>query len=302
MLKKQSKGIALIKMLLAMFIFGTSGILSSFTDFSSELICSARGPMGILVLLIAMAATGERPDKQALKKSFWPLLLAGAAIGLNWMLLFEAYRFTTIPVATLCYYMAPIFILLLTPLVLREKLSAVSLLCVPVAILGMALVCGVLPFGEIAGVRGIVLALGAAVFYTTMVLINKRVKENPGDLTKTVIEMLGATLAVLPFLLAKEDFSAWKEQFTLPATLILLCLGIVNTGLAYVFYFSSMQRLSGQSVAFLSYVDPLTAVILSALVLGQPMDVWGYLGAILIIGAALVSELIGSRKKKEQES
>ena len=68
-------------------------------------------------------------------------------------------------------------------------------------------------------------------------------------------------------------------------------MGLVHTGMAYAIYFGSMSHLKAQSIAVLGYIDPVFALLLSALVLHESLTVFGILGAVLIIGSALVSEI-----------
>ncbi len=280
-----------IEMLLAMIIFGTGGIISRFVPFSSGLICFVRGLLGSAVLALAMLLTG-RSFSRGIKGRFL-LLLSGAAIGINWVLLFSAYRYTTVAISTLCYYMAPMFVLLFSALFLKEKLGLRRWLCLGLSLLGMAFVSGVLPGGLEKGSStvGVLLALGAAFFYASVVLLNKKSPEGVPGLEKTLIQMVGATLIIGPYLLFTEDFSALAGQLSLRNGLILLWMGLVNTGLAYLLYFRGMSKLKASSVAFLSYVDPLTAVLLSAFLLKEPLSLWGWIGALLVLGGAVLSEL-----------
>lgn len=283
---------AKLAMLLAVLIFGTGGIVSRFCDYSAAAICFARGLLGSLVLLLAMGVTGRRFTRGLPVRTWLRLALSGAAIGVNWILLFEAYRHTTVAVSTLCYYMAPMIVLLLAPLVLKERLTLRKLLCVLCACAGMALVSGVIP-GGLRGLGGehalgVILALGAALFYAAVILLNKTAPDGPTGLERTVVQLAAAAAIILPYLLLTEDFAPLRGG---ASVWVLLWLGVVNTGVAYLLYFSSMGRLPASTVAFMSYIDPLTAVLLSFFLLAEPLSLWGWVGAALILGAALVAEL-----------
>ena len=218
------------------------------------------------------------------------LALSGALMGINWILLFEAYNYTTVAVATLCYYMQPTIMVLLSPVIFREKLTVKRAVCAFAAIIGMVLVSGVTGCGELpaTNAKGIVLGLGAAVFYSAVVIMNKRISGVDAYL-KTVVQLLSAGLVMVPYLLVMGGIS--REGFTLNAVLLLLVMGILHTGIAYVLYFGSIDGLKAQSVAILSYMDPVSALLFSALFLKEALSDPGILGAVMIIGSAVISEI-----------
>ncbi len=283
-------------MLLSMMIFGTSGIFSRFVPFSAALICLVRAVIGVGVLMLVLGLRRERLSRPGSGAKVWLFLIAGAALGINWVFLYEAYRFTTVAVATLCYYIAPAFVVILSAVFLRERLTLRKSVCLLLACLGMAMVSGVLPQGFSAGgATGPLLALCAALFYATLVMLNKIAPEGISGLEKTVWELVGAVIAVLPYFLLTEDFALLPSEFSLQSGLILLWIGVVNTGLAYLLYFRSLEQIPASTAAFMSYADPVTTVLLSVLLLREPLDVWGAVGAVLVIGAGIFAT---ERKKK----
>ena len=287
---RQKNGSAYFMFMGAMMIYGTIGIFREFIPISSGLLAFARGLIGGIFLLFWVLLRGGTLKLNISRKRFILLCISGAVMGANWMLLFEAYRYTTVPVATLCYYMQPTFLMLLSPLLFREKLTLKKSLCALVSLVGMVLVSGVLEGAE-AGSRntvGIFLALGAAVLYTTVIVLNKK---NPVDNAegKTVVQLFSATVVMIPYLLLTENVS--QLDLNWPGILLILVVGIVHTGVAYVMYFGSLQRLPAQTTAVLSYIDPVVAVLLAGLVLQQKMSAGEIVGAVLILGAALVSEI-----------
>ena len=273
----------------AMAIFGTIGLFVRWIDAPSALIACVRGGVGAAFLAAFLAATGRGLSTAAFRGKAPVLLLSGAMIGFNWIFLFEAYRFTTVATATICYYLAPIFLMLASPVILRERLTAGKALCAAAAFAGMALVAGVFENGIPSGAesRGIVCGVAAALLYAGAVLINKRITEVPAW-ERTVAQLAAASLVVLPYVLATTEFSGL--QLGVPALLLLLAVGIVHTGVAYALYFWAMQKMSAQSIAVLSYIDPVIAILLSALVLAEPLGWAGIAGAALILGAAFLSE------------
>ena len=281
-------------LILSMLIFGTIGILRRHIPLPSGALAFIRGAIGALFLAGVTAARGKKPDIAAIRRNAPMLCLSGACIGFNWMLLFEAYNHTTVATATLCYYMAPVIVMLLSPVVLREKLTPVKLGCVAVAIAGVALVSGVAEAGfDMSELRGALLALGAAALYACVILMNKRLSGVSAE-DRTMVQLAAAAIVVVPYSLLAENISV-AELSWLSIALILVA-GVVHTGLAYAMYFGSIEKLSAQSVALLSYIDPIFAVILSALMLNEPMGATGWVGAILVIGAMMLSELPGRAK------
>ena len=274
----------------SMLIFGTVGVVRRYIPLPSALLAFARGILGglflLLFVMIRKKDAGERLPRRVLLR----LMLTGALIGFNWMLLFEAFNHTTVAVATLCYYMQPTIVILLSPLVFRERLTAKKALCAAVSILGMALVSGVLGSGGTQGgsLRGILLGLGAACFYAAVIITNKKI-QGVDPYRRTTVTLLSAGIVMLPYLLLTNGFTGGGGG--LPAVLLLLVLGIVHTGIAYTMYFGSMDGLRVQTIAVLSYIDPVSALLFSALLLREPLGLAGVAGAVLIIGAAMVSEL-----------
>ena len=272
----------------AMGIFGTIGLFVRLIPLPSSAIALSRAVLGLLFLVLFMVFTGKRPDRTAIRKNMGMLLLSGFIMGLNWLLLFESYRYTTVATATVCYYLAPLILLLLSPL-LGEKLSAKKLLCVVVALAGLVCVSGALngSIPERKELAGIGLSLGAAALYAGVMFLNKKLPAMPAY-DKTILQFAGAILALLPYLLLTENITVFSltgfEWF------LLVLVGIIHTGIAYTLYFGSLEKLSAKTISVLCYLDPVLAVILSALFL-KPMTTANILGTVLILGSALYSEL-----------
>lgn len=272
----------------SMLIFGTLGVVRRYVPLSSAMLALCRGALGSVFLLLFVLVRGGKLKLPERKATLW-LVLTGAIMGLNWMLLFEAYSYTTVAAATMCYYMQPTIVILLSPLVLRERLSGRKLACAAAAIVGMLFVSGVLSggAGQVQDIRGIAFGLGAAALYAAVIILNKKVVVE--DIyAKTVIQLAGAALVMIPYVLLTEGV----PELTLTAADIgmVLLVGIVHTGITYALYFGSMQRLKAQTVAVMSYIDPVFALLLSAAVLHESLTPLGIVGAVLIIGSAVISE------------
>ncbi len=292
----QDKKSAIIKSSLAMLIFGSIGVFRRYIPLSSAWMACVRGLIGTVFLVCVVAVSKKRVDKKAIKKNLWLLLVSGAAIGVNWILLFEAYRYTTVAVATLCYYMAPVIVILLAPFLLKEKMTVKKSVCAVVAIFGMLLVSGIFDGGAttIGSGKGILFGLGAAMFYASVVLMNQFIKDISAY-DKTIMQLGAAAIVVLPYSLLTSGVQEFTI-LTVPQILLLLAVGIIHTGIAYWLYFGSMDKLSGQTVAVYSYIDPAFAVVLSVVVLREETGVLGIIGAVLILGSTLFSEWSGKKK------
>ncbi|MBR4098472.1 MAG: EamA family transporter [Clostridium sp.] len=282
-----------LKISAAMFIFGTIGVFTKYIPLPSSVLAMLRGAIGFAFLLPVACLTGNRPSLAAIRRNLPLLLLSGAALGVNWIFLFEAYRHTTVAIAILCYYMQPVIVILLSPLLLKERLTGKKLVCVGVALVGMLLISGVLQDG-LTGTRGIVMGLVAAVFYSVVVFCNKFLQDI-ASYDCTIVQLGVAAVVLLPYTLLNERVDL--AVVTPVVVILVLVVGIVHTGIAFALYFGGVQNLAGQTIAIISYIDPASAILLSVFVLREPMDLAGIIGAVLILGSTLVSELEHKPKK-----
>lgn len=281
-----------------MALFGTIGLFVKNLSLPSSMIALARSSFGVLFLLLIICIKRMRLSMAAIHKNLLWLSLSGIFLGFNWILMFESYHYTSVAVSTLCYYMAPIIVILLSPL-LKEKLTARKILCVLAALAGMICLSGVLqelPTGK--ELKGIFLALIAAMMYAAIVMLNKKL-QNISAYEKTVTQLGISALVLIPYCLftvnvIQLDFSG----LTLP---FLVILGVVHTGFTYFLYFGAMEHVSAQTTAIISYIDPVVAVLCSVLLLQEPMLASEGIGALLILGAAFVSELPIKEKSGSQK-
>ena len=280
----------------AMTIFGTIGIFRKYIPLPSSLLALARGIIGTAFLLfLVLAVKRDKLSIEAIKRNFVFLVVSGAFIGFNWILLFEAYQYTTVATATLCYYMAPVIVVLVSPFLFKERLTLLKAICVAVALAGMVFVSGIPQsgFGGMSELKGILLGLGAATLYAIVVILNQYIKDIPAY-DKTIMQLGTAAIAILPYTLLTENFA--DISFTPVAVLMLIFVGIVHTGIAYTLYFGSMSGLKAQTIALFSYIDPVVAIILSAVILQENIGLWGVIGAVMVLGSTMVSELFGEQK------
>jgi RarD protein len=283
-----------LSMILSMVIFGTIGIFVELIALPSGLIAAFRGITGAIVILMVMLIKKHKPNFANLKKKLWLLILSGVAIGFNWILLFEAYRHTGIPVATVCYYTAPVIVMALSPFILKEKLKFKQIVCILLALCGIVAVSGVLQGGA-SKLFGVALGLGAAVLYASVVLMNKFMGE-VSAYEKTATQLMSAGIVVLPYAV----YTSTDISFNAKSLGLLLIVGIVHTGFAYLLYFEAVKNLKGQAVAILSYIDPAAAIILSSVIFMQMPKGYELIGTVLIMCAAFFSEINFGKKRVAQ--
>ena len=280
----------------AMLIFGTIAIFVRNIELTSKEIAALRGVIGSIFLLGVMLFSKEKTSFSAIKKNLPILVLSGLGVGANWIFLFEAYKYTTVSIATLSYYCAPIFVTIMAPIILKEKISLIKFLCVCTAMIGMLCIVGTNKGSIGEGYNhflGIIYGLTAAVGYASVILMNKFIKGLKGVET-TVTQLVFASILLLPYVMITSGFDFSK--MTGISWGYMIFLGIVHTGFAYALYFSSLKELKGQTIAVLSYIDPITAVLISALFLGEQLTIFQIIGGILILGSTFISETQGKKE------
>lgn len=276
-------------MILAMAIFGTIGLFAKFIPVTSGELALYRAVLAVILIGVFLLIKREPLHLKELGKSLWITLISGMAIGFNWVLLFTAYKYTTISLATLSYYCAPILVTILSPVIYKEKLTKKGIFCFIMATLGLVLIIGVTGAGGSSHITGILFGLGAAVLYAGIILCNKGLGHIPG-IQRTFIQFVGAVIVMLPYVLIKEggfhlnvlDTKGW---------IMLLVAGFVHTGIVYCIYFSVMNDLSGQEVSILGYIDPLVACIISAVFLKEGITGLQIVGGVMILGFTLLNEI-----------
>ncbi len=289
----KESGKARAMMIASMVIFGTLGLFVRNIPLSSGALALCRAVLAAATIGLVLVLSRQPISFTAIRKELPLLLFSGAALGVNWILLFEAYRYTTVSVATLSYYFAPVIVTGVCPFLFREKLTKKQLICFVMSTSGLALITvsgdGL---GE-SGMTGILFGLGAACFYAAVILLNKFI-QNAVGLHRTFLQFLAAIVVLVPYVLCNG--SVGLEGLDAVGWLNLLIVGLVHTGVAYCLYFSALKELPGQKAAILSYIDPLTAVLLSVTVLGETMTALQAVGGGLILGFTLWNELPSKEK------
>ena len=275
-------------MITSMIIFGTLGPFVRNIAVSSGELALYRAVLAALLIAAFLLVTKQKISFASIKKEVPLLLGSGIAMGINWILLFEAYKYTTVSVATLSYYFAPVIVTAVCPFLFKERLTAKQVLCFAMSTFGLVLITGIGDSSGSNNFTGILFGLGAAVFYATVILLNKFIKKVAG-IHRTFLQFLAAIIILIPYVM----MSGGMTLHTLNTTgwINLLVVGLIHTGVTYCMYFTSLKELPGQKAAILSYIDPLVAVLISVAVLGEQMTLWQAIGGILILGFTLWNEV-----------
>ena len=272
----------------SMTIFGTLGLFVRNIPVSSGELALYRAILAALLIGVFLLVTKQKIPFKNIKKEVPILLASGVAMGINWILLFEAYKYTTVSVATLSYYFAPVIVTVICPILFKEKLTGKQIICFVMSTLGLVMITGIGDVGGGSDFIGILFGLGAAVFYATVILLNKFIKNVEG-IHRTFLQFLAAVIVLIPYVLLTSGVTVGTLKVV--GWINLLIVGLVHTGITYCMYFSSLKELPGQKAAILSYIDPLVAVLISVTVLGETMTWWQVIGGVLILGFTLWNEI-----------
>ncbi|QAT40584.1 EamA family transporter [Clostridium sp. JN-9] len=292
-----------IKVIISMVIWGSIGIFVKNLNLPSVQIAFLRAAISSIFLLLGKLIydklKGNKHHTTA-KKSIVISIISGMVMSFNWLFLFQSYKYTSISVATLSYYMAPVFVILLSPFVLKEKITISSILSVIMAMAGLVLIINPETLKSTMGnseIKGVIFALMAAALYASVVLMNKFNTKIDG-LDKTVIQMISAAIILLPFISLK-DIAGIHGSYN---WIIIIIIALVHTALAYFLYFSSIPQISAQRVSILSYIDPISAVIFGMIFFSERLSFIQCIGGILILVSAFLVELISKVSKDKLKS
>ncbi len=280
---------ARLSLILSMAVFGTLAPFVRNIPVSSGELALYRAILAAALIGMYLLLSRQPLKLRAVRKALPLLLLSGIAMGINWILLFEAYKYTTVAISTLSYYFAPVIVTVVCPFLFKEHLSKKQILCFLMSTAGLALVIGITDLGRGGSdLIGMLFGLGAASFYAAVILLNKFIKGVAG-IHRTFLQFLAAIAILLPYVALSGSFSLGKLDSV--GWVSLLIVGLVHTGITYCLYFSSLKELPGQEAAILSYIDPLVAVVIGVVLLGEPLSWQQLLGGGLILGFTLWNEL-----------
>ena len=279
----------------SMAVFGTIAVFTKNIPLPTSEMVLYRALLAAFLIGIFLIFKKRTILFKKIKKALPALLLSGVAMSINWILLFEAYNYTSVSSATLSYYFAPVIVTVVSPFLFKEKLSLKQIICFIMSTLGIVLITGFSKSSEgSSDMLGIALGLGAATFYATVIILNKFIKDIDG-ITRTFLQFIAAIITLIPYV----AFTCGTNVSLLDTKglICLLILGFVHTGIAYCMYFSSLKDMSGQKVAILSYIDPVIAVLISVFFLHEGMNIWQCIGGAMILGFTLWNELTPKVKK-----
>ena len=285
-----------LMLIVSMTVFGTIAIFVRNISVSSGELALYRAVLAALLIGAFLVVTKQKIPFSNIKKAIPLLLMSGMAMGINWILLFQAYKYTTVSVATLSYYFAPVIVTVVCPFLFKEKLTLKQIICFVMSTFGLILITGIGGKGGGKDLVGILFGLGAAFFYATVVLLNKFIKNVEG-IHRTFLQFFSAILILTPYVLMTSGVNIGTLNCT--GWTNLLIVGIIHTGVTYCMYFSSLKELPGQKAAILSYIDPLVAVLISVTILGETMTLPQIIGGTLILGFTLWNEISPKRKYNE---
>lgn len=285
-------------LIISMLIWGSIGIFVKYINFTSSQIALVRAIVGSIFLIIFSMISKESLSKEKIKSNLLVLICCGICLGFNWIFLFQAYHYTTVSTATICYYLAPIIVMFLSPFLLKEKLNSVKVCCIVAAMIGMLCIVGIdkSSMGK-NNMVGILYGLSAACFYTGVVILNKFLKGISGR-DSAIVQLSVSAIFLLPYVIFTQKISLIGVSSQ--SIILLLVLGVVHTGIAYLLYFTVIQKIESQTVAIYSYVDPISAIFMSAIILNESMSLLQIIGGLLILGSTFISEVY-SNKIKSQE-
>lgn len=280
---------AKLQIIFSMIVFGSISIFVKAVALSAGEVSLFRALIASVAIIIYKIIRGNKIKLSEIKKDIPLLFLSGVAMGFNWILLFVAYSYTTVSIATLSYYFAPVLVMAICPFLFKERLSIKQIICFVMATIGLVMVIGVGGVNiSTNNMTGIAYGLGAAALYATVIILNKFIKNITG-IDRTLIQFIAAIIVLIPYVLATTGVNIDSLSFT--GIINLLILGIVHTAITYSLYFSSLKELKGQEAAILSYIDPLVAVMVSVTILGESINIMQIIGGAMILGFTLLNEL-----------
>lgn len=283
---------AYIKYLLALLLFGSNGVVASYISLTSYEIVFLRSLIGSILLISLFKLADNKIDLTKNKRHLLYLIISGVAMGVSWIFLYEAYQQIGVSIASLAYYCGPVIVMLLSPLLFKERFTLpkvggfVAVLCGILLINTQAIHDGKTPWGLFCGVM-------SAIMYAFMVIFNKKAHSITG-IKNAMLQLIISFLTVAVFLGFRQGFIIHVSRSD---WIPILILGLLNTGIGCYLYFSSIANLPVQSVAVCGYLEPLSAIAFSALLLKEILQPIQMLGAVLVIGGSIFAEGIVIRKK-----
>lgn len=304
---------ATIKVLISMLLWGSIGVFVKNISLDSVEIAFFRGIIGSIFLAVVLFIKNYRKnnplseveeatkvdvnDKKTDKKNTVLLMVSGMVIGLNWVFLFNSYKYITVANSTIIYYLAPVIVIFVSPIFLKEKLTLKKVVAVMCAMFGLFLILKTQSSSSanVNLTKGIINAFSAACLYASVIILNKFIK-NVDDYKRTFVQLLMASIILLPLVIMRNQI----EFDSAKSIVFMIILGIAHTGIAYCLYFSAMKDLKAQSIAILGYIDPASSIFFSIFLLKEAFSIWQLIGGAIILIAAFVAEKAPKVKKVKE--
>ena len=282
---------AKFSLILGAVIFGTLGGFSRFVTLPTTVTTMIRGIVAASFLLLVLRLRGKKPDTAAIKKNFVLLAAGGLLLATAMITLFEAFKCMSVAAATMFYNLAPVIYVGLSPVLFGEKLTGKKIVCIIIAFLGVILVSNLIETGlptSLEEAKGILLGIACAISYALVTIINKKICGVPA-FDKTIVQLAIFGIVLLPVNIFTGSFSQVELSSVTIINTVIVC--IVHTGIAFLCYFGPLEYLPANTSAIIFYLEPVTAVLMSAFVLHEPLNAMNILGVVLVLGAAVCNEI-----------
>ena len=288
---------------LVILTFGTIGIVTHFIPLSSAVIVFYRAFFGAILVYLYMLIKGQKVNIKSIKDNLPVLILTGFYMGLNWVFSFKSYKIASVSVATVCYNTMPIFVVMISPLMFEDKLTRKGMFCIFLAAIGILFVSNVLN-AKVSSEQllGVVYGLLAAIFYALVVLYNKKLKHITTN-DKILFQFIFSAIIMFIYVMLIEKSSfvfgngvSFNDKRI--GLLMLILLVVVHTAVCYISYFEAILYIKPETIAILTYLDPMCAIVLSFFILGERMTFLQVIGAALILVSTLINEFGFVNRKK----
>ncbi len=197
------------------------------------------------------------------------------------MCYFTALRLASASLVSLVLYLYPVFVAGLAAVILKERLTATKLVALAVALAGAALTIG---FGGGGTPAGVAAALGAALAYSLYIIAGTRLLRSVAPIPATAVIMASTGLVYAGLVAVRGP--VWPA--TARGLLAIVAIAAISTVLATTTFFAGLERIGPTNASLLSTFEPVVAVVLAALVLGERLAPLSLLGGALILAAAIM--------------
>lgn len=276
-----------IKLVTVMILWGSIGLFTRYIPLTPIHLAFSRAVLGA-ILLVVISGRKSGALKGVNRTTLMLYSISGALIGLAWVALFYGYTQTTIATAVVIYNMCPVYVMLLAPILLKEKRSNIQTVVILLSLIGLVLIVGA-PTASEGDLMGKIMSGISGLLYAVIVMINRKIKVKLNSNIATAIQMISASLMLLPFVIHSGYIGSIKS-LDLYSVILTITLGIVHTGVAYSLYFSTYHEMNSINIVAYSYLEPVFGLIFSVIILRESLTVIQIVGGLLILGSTFVGE------------